>query len=144
MIIGIIGSRTRNSEEDFDSLINYLFNLVIEKKQLQLKDITIVTGDCDTGGDKFARDIIGMFECKPDIKRVKDPETGEDMDFSNHRWFDYFTMCSIFYDRNERIAKEPLDLLIALVTVDRTGGTENTIKHFKRLNKDWKKKLILL
>jgi hypothetical protein len=66
------------------------------------------------------------------------------MDFNNHKWFDYDTMCNIFYRRNEEIAKEPMDYLLALVAPDRKGGTENTIKYFKQYNKDWKKKLIII
>ena len=141
MIIGIVGSRKRNSDGDFGRLIVKLRQLERETKR-EIKKI--ITGDCDEGGDKFARDIADMFGYEIDVKKIKDPETGEEMDFKNHRWFEYFTMCSIFYDRNEEIAKEPLDYLIALVAPDRTGGTENTIKHFKKYHKDWKDKLILL
>ena len=136
MIVGIVGSRRRNSEEDRSKLYLYLS---------RIGEITkIVTGDCDEGGDKFARDYTNDRGIELDVKRIKDPKTGKEMDFKNHKWFDWFTMCTIFYDRNEEIAKEPLDYLIALVTPDRKGGTENTIRHFRRLHKDWKDKLIIL
>ncbi len=136
MIVGVVGSRRRNTEEDRSKLYLYLS---------RIGDIdTIVTGDCTKGGDKFARDYANDHGIELDEKKIKDPETGEEMDFKNHRWFDYLNMCTIFYNRNEEIAKEPLDFLISIVAPDRKGGTENTIRHFKRLNKDWEKKLIII
>ena len=154
MMIGIVGSRRRNFSEDVRTLERTFVKILATKLGIyfgdiddlgsSLKDVTIVTGDCDEGGDFFARYLSIIYKCKLDVKRIKDPETGEEMDFKNHRWFPYLEMVQIFYDRNEEIAKEPLDYLIALVTPYRTGGTENTIKHFKRLHKDWKEKLIIL
>ena len=141
MIIGIVGSRRRNEERDFGKLVAKLSQLERETGREIEK---IVTGDCSEGGDKFARDIADMFGYEIDVKKIKDPETGEEMDFKNHRRFEYFTMCSIFYDRNEEIAKEPLDYLIALVAPDRKGGTENTIYWFKRHHPNWEFKLIIL
>ena len=146
MKIGIIGSRRRNSHMDERKLHDKLWEIAV-KHGIYTDEFTIVTGDCDEGGDKFARKFAKYGEkagVKLDVKRIKDPQTGEEMDFKNHKWFDWFTMCTIFYDRNEEIAKEPLDYLIALVTPDRKGGTENTIRHFRRLHKDWKDKLIIL
>jgi len=138
MIIGIVGSRRRNSEKDFGKTVTELARLERRTKRFIKK---IVTGDCCEGGDKFAKDIAYMFGYDIEVKYKLDPETGEKL----IRYIDdYYEFCRVCYDRNEEIAKEPLDYLIALVTPDRTGGTENTIKHFKRLHKDWKKKLILL
>lgn len=154
MIVGIVGSRRRNSQKDL-RILERTFNEVLAIKLgvyfgdiddlgSSLKDVTIVTGDCDVGGDFFAVYLSFIYKCKLDVKRIRDPDTGEVMDFKNHRWFPYLEMVQIFYDRNEEIAKEPLDYLLALVHPSRTGGTENTIKHFKRHHKDWEKKLILL
>ena len=141
MIIGIVGSRRRNSDGDFGRLIVKLRQLERETER-EIKKI--VTGDCDEGGDKFARDIADMFGYEIDVKKIKDPETGEEMDFKNHRWFDYKTICNIFYKRDEEIAKEDMDYLLALVSPYRTGGTEKTIKYFKRHHADWEDKLIIL
>jgi len=141
MIVGIVGSRRRNTEKDKAKLIIKLGFLELTIGRLIKK---IVTGDCDEGGDKFARDIVDLFGYEKDVKRIKDPETGWEMDFKNHKWFPYCEMVQIFYDRNEEIAKEPLDYLIALVAHDRKGGTENTIKHFKKYNEDWEDKLIII
>ena len=145
--IGIVGSRRRKSESDFKKLGRTFNRVIVQFLGVYFEDldkVTIVTGDCDEGGDKFAKRLADIYGCELDEKKIKDPETGEEMDFKNHRWFPYLTMCQIFYDRNEEIAKEPLDYLIALVAPDRKGGTENTIRHFRRLHKDWKDKLIIL
>jgi len=141
MIIGIVGSRRRNKETDFMKLVGKLAQLEREGEKEVEK---IVTGDCDEGGDKFARDIADMFGYEIDVKRIKDPYTEEEMDFKNHRWFNYFNICNIFYKRDTEIVKEPLDYLIALVAPDRTGGTEYTITQFKKYHKDWDDKLIIL
>ena len=144
--IGIVGSRRRNSDEDYNILI-HTFNRIIGKLlgvYFGELEVTIVTGDCDEGGDKFAREIAETFDCILDEKKIKDPDTGEEMDFKNHKWFDYLTICGIYYSRNEEIAKEPLDYLLALVAPDRKGGTENTIRHFKRYHPNWEFKLIII
>ena len=141
MIVGVVGSRRRNTAKDKAMLIIKLGHLELTTGRLIKK---IVTGDCDEGGDKFAKDIVDIFGYQLDVKRIKAPETGEEMDFNAHKWFDYLTICNIYYSRNEEIAKEPLDYLVALVTPDRKGGTENTIRHFRRLHKDWEEKLIII
>lgn len=138
MIVGIVGSRRRNNEEDRSKLYLYLS---------RIGDITkIVTGDCWCGGDEFAGDYADQYDIELDVKYKRDPETNQIIpdyiDESEH--YDYYTFCKICYARNEEVAKEPLDFLIALVSDDRTGGTENTIKYFKRYHKDWKDKLIIL
>jgi len=143
MIIGIVGSRRRNTAEDYLNLCWKIVELERSNNTLTKK---IVTGDCDEGGDKFARKIAEDIteDIELDVKRIRDPETGEEMDFKNHRWFNYFNMCNIFYKRDKEIVKEPLDYLIALVAPDRTGGTEYTITQFKKYHKDWEDKLIIL
>ena len=142
MIVGIVGSRRRDSEEDRSKLYLYLSRIG--------KIDTIVTGDCYKGGDNFARDYANQHHIFfLDVKFKRDPETDEILvpvfvRWAKHWKYDRLTFTKICYKRNEEIAKEPLDFLIALVSCDRTGGTENTIKHFRRLHKDWKEKLILL
>jgi len=152
--IGIIGSRRRNSQEDLRALEKVFNKLLatelgvyfgdIDDLGSSLKDVTIVTGDCDTGGDFFAKYLASIYRCKLDVKRIRDPDTGEEMDFKYHRWFNYKTICDIFYKRDEEIAKENLKYLLALVAPSRKGGTEKTIKYFKKYHKDWEKKLILI
>lgn len=142
MIVGIVGSRRRNTKEDYLNLCWKIVELERNNNTLTKK---IVTGDCSEGGDKFARKIADDTEdIELDVKKIKDPFTEEEMDFKNHRYFDYFIMCNIFYRRDEEIAREDLDYLIALVAPDRKGGTEYTIEYFKRCHKDWEDKLIIL
>ena len=147
MILGIVGSRRRNSKEDYLSLCWKIAELEHENNSLVEK---IVTGDCDEGGDKFARKIADETDgIELDVKYKRDPETGERVKPPINRCvkqqrYDYWTFTGICYARNEEIAKEPLDYLIALVAFDRKGGTENTIRHFRRLHKDWKDKLVII
>lgn len=143
MKVAIIGSRSRDEPEDLEQLIAKFLELD-EKERIT----EIVTGDCFKGADQYARDILTHFsfgyEIKLTVKRIKHPKTGEEMDFNDHPWFDYFTLCKIFYARDKEIAKEDVDYLIALVNKDRSGGTEKTISYFKKYHKDWRKKLILI
>ena len=151
MIIGIIGSRRRASTPDFVLLKRRLKKLVTKRNiRGKLSDIDkIVTGDCETGGDNFARIIAKNNGIECDVKYKKDLFTGEkweqqlDKDGKvvrvGHKAFTQ--MC---YNRNEEIAKENLDYLFCLVARDRTGGTENTIEKFKEFHYDWEEKLILV
>lgn len=169
MIIGIIGSRRRTSVDDRDVLhlkvsqliFSYFGNTldhfvkcgvllgesldeISEYYDRIYRQVKIITGDCNKGGDEFARGLCKIYPFKLDVKKIRDPMTGEELDFDDHAYFDYYTMCNIYYDRNKEIAKENLDYLIALVAPDRTGGTEKTIEFFKKYHKDWEKKLIIL
>ena len=137
MIIGIVGSRRRNKEIDFGKIVLKLSQL---ERKTEREIEKIVTGDCDEGGDKFARDIADMFGYEIDVKFKRDLKNGEKFLGWAHNW-EFTKMC---YSRNEEIAKEPLDYLIALVAPDRTGGTEYTITQFKKYHKDWEDKLIIL
>lgn len=134
--IGIVGSRRRSSEEDY----NILYKKVCELERNEPIE-KFVTGDCRVGGDAFCRTIALYWGRNLEVKYKIDPETDDIL----HRFIkDYYKFTQICYMRNEEIAKESLDYLIALIAPDRKGGTENTIKHFKRYHKDWKKKLILI
>lgn len=119
MKIGIVGSRKRNTIQDKQLIEQYLKNVTISE---------IVSGGCKQGADKFAEEIsveqnipIKLF--LPELKNVKY----------------YYEATEKYYKRNKQIA-EYCDILIALVSKDRKGGTENTIKYAKQLNK----KIILL
>ena len=126
MIVGIIGSRRRNSEKDRSKLSKYLSRIGNIDK--------IITGDCLKGGDKFAREIAKEFNIELDVKKVEFPPNCSP----------YYDFVKAYYKRDEEIAKEEMNFLIALVSDDRTGGTEKTIEYFKQYHEDWKYKLILL
>lgn len=110
MIIGIIGSRRRNSETD---------KILIEKELLKLladnKDVKICSGGCPKGGDKFAEQLASKYHL-PKLIHKADWSKGKSAGFI----------------RNGLIA-ESSDILIACVAADRKGGTEDTIKKFKKM-----------
>jgi len=115
MIIGIIGSRKRDTDEDFN-LVEDVF------LQTYKQDDTLVSGGCPKGGDRFA-EIIAKKYCIP-IK----------IHYAN--WSLFGPRAG--FQRNSLIASDA-DILIACISSDRTGGTEDTIRKFSK-----KKTLILV
>lgn len=112
--IGIVGSRRRNTEEDFQ---------IVKKKLLSVYSVgdVIVSGGCPKGADKFAerlaeelgiRDTMVIFPA--DWKRF-----GRGAGFI----------------RNTDIAKLS-EYLIACVAENRKGGTEDTITKFMKFHSD--------
>lgn len=123
MIVGIVGSRRRNT---------YLDKALIEKELLKLldenKDITICSGGCKQGGDRFAEELALKYKLQKKIFPA---------DWSKHG-----KAAGII--RNTDIALTS-EILIACVSSDRTGGTEDTIKKFKKFHPlNWEKDLILV
>lgn len=125
--IGIVGSRNRDTDADFE-----LVKSALQKIYTPLD--VIISGGCKFGGDRFAINLALMFELDyieypPDKSSFKPPL---------QHWM--FTKAN--YDRNTLIAHGS-DVLIACVSADRKGGTEDTIKKFI---KHWKgtKQLILV
>jgi hypothetical protein len=117
-IIGIVGSRTRSTSIVFS---------IIEKKFLELYEDGdwICSGGCGQGADKFAEQLakqkgVPILIFYPNYKKYGVPAT---------------------FIRNSEIAKHS-NILIACVSHDRTGGTEDTIKKF--LAEKEKEKLYLL
>ena len=107
----IIGSRRRNEPEDF---------LIVEQELLEIykEGDLLVSGGCPKGGDKFAEDISAKYN----IWMVVWPaEWNKDGQY--RRWAGF--------ERNTIIAQNG-DVVIACVADDRTGGTEDTIKKFKK------------
>jgi hypothetical protein len=108
--IGIVGSRRRDGVQDF---------LKVEKALLEIfsTDDWIVSGGCPKGGDRFAEVLaknygISILIHYPDWKR--------------------FGKAAGFH-RNTKIAKDA-SILTACVALDRTGGTEDTVKKFVKLH----------
>jgi len=110
--IGIVGTRRRNSSEAFKKIKEVFLEVYEEGDQL-------VSGGCPKGGDRCAEQIA--------------KELGIPITIFFPKWNKYGTGAGFI--RNADIAKES-DILIACVSSDRSGGTENTIKHFiKKLKK---------
>lgn len=119
-IIGIIGSRTRNENSDFKLLEELFFKLYKE-------DDIICSGGCPKGGDYFASILSKQYS----IDYLLFPAN----------WKQYGK--SAGYKRNYKIAKWS-EILIAIVSKDRTGGAEHTINLFLNEYKKGESNLYLL
>jgi hypothetical protein len=108
--IGIIGSRRRNSGIDQKAVREKFFEIYEDGDW-------IVSGGCPQGGDRFAEKI------------AKDNGIPIIIFYAN--WKKYGKGAGFM--RNGDIA-ENSDFIIACVTEDRTGGTEDTIKKFLKIN----------
>ena len=127
MKVGIVGSRRRNIEEDKNILRQALIKLIENGYASSL-----VSGGCPKGADKFAEElaeelILPIKIFKPKFEEMK----------NQTRW-EYARVC---FERNTLIAMES-DILIAVVALDRKGGTEDTIKKFKKFHGE--RKVLLL
>lgn len=119
----IIGSRRRDTDEDFQIVYN-------EFKKHYVDGDIIVSGGCPKGGDKFAEIIarrLGLTEVngKLIIHRAVSPPKG------SPRW----QWATAFYERNTVVAAESNEdtVVIACVQEDRKGGTEDTIRKIRNL-----------
>jgi len=109
MRIGIVGSRRREDKENVEDLVD----------TLDENDV-VVSGGCK-GVDTWAE--------KRAIERGLEVDIYEpDFDGCD----EYYDYCQAYYDRNREIVKNS-DVIYAFVAEDRTGGTENTIKHAEEL-----------
>ena len=119
MNIGIIGSRKRTDRSDVIDLVNTLSDFIDD-------DITLVSGGCKKGGDAFAEFIANVC----DIPIIIHNPDGEEYDrLVADGVPERVAYARVAYARNGLIARDS-DILIALVSPDRKGGTEDTIKKF--------------
>lgn len=127
-VIGIVGSRRRNTAADLE-ILKQAF--LAEYKEGDI----ICSGGCYTGADKFAKDMAAVGKL-PYLEFPAD-------------WERFGAGAGMI--RNRDIAKAS-DVLIAMVVAESTAkggtyksGTENTIGHFKDfMANDEKRKLIIL
>lgn len=114
--IGIIGARKRDSKSDYQ-LCREVFDTIYEKGDI------IVSGACPYGGDRFAEIIAAELGL-----------TEENGGLILHRpeWEKLGRGAG--YARNTYIARDS-DILIAVVTPERKGGTEDTIKKIEKLGR---------
>jgi len=117
MILGIVGSRKRNSLAD---------KRLIESEIRRLNPSELVSGGCSLGADRFAEEL--SHEMSIPIKVFR-PKLGPKMT--------YVQAVKAYYERNGRIA-EYCDVLVAAVSPERRGGTEDTIRKAKKLGKNVK------
>jgi hypothetical protein len=112
--IGIIGTRKRDTEEDY-ILVRDKFFEIYEPGDF------ITSGGCKQGGDRFAEVIAQRYDIPIDIYYPDPVPPG------SPRWM----YTKVNYARNTLVAQNS-DTIIACVTDNRKGGTEDTLKKFKR------------
>lgn len=120
MRIGIVGSRRRNKPKD-KRAVEKALQAILKRN----RNITIVSGGCPQGGDRFAEELAKKYELTITIFRAK--------------WKKYGRIAG--FKRNTHIAKRS-DILIACVAKDRKGGTEDTIKKFLKKSDSSNLKLV--
>lgn len=101
--IAIIGSRSRDSQEDYQACLKSFFEIYEEGDE-------IVSGGCPKGGDRFAEVIAKKYQIPIKIYYAQWNKLGKSAGFA----------------RNTNIAQDA-DVIIAVVSTDRKGGTEDTI-----------------
>lgn len=111
-VIGIIGTRRRDTDADFR---------IVENEFLRHyhKGDVICSGLCPKGGDRFA---VLLAE------KYRTPTIWHKANWEKHGRAAGFV-------RNSYIAEDS-QLLIACVADDRKGGTEDTLRKFKKLGKN--------
>lgn len=109
--IGIVGSRRRDSQKDFEQCEKAFLEIYEEGDQL-------VSGGCPKGGDKFCEILAKKYQVPIKIYYAQWDKLGKRAGFA----------------RNTDIAKDS-DVLIALVAPDRTGGAEDTIRKVYAMGK---------
>lgn len=115
--VGIVGSRRRNNMPDR----KMVYALVEQLKQENPGRLVLVSGGCPKGADSFTEEAGRLFGVpvvvyKPDLSKPS-RYTAEP-----------------FFARNQQVAADSHELY-CLVSPDRTGGTENTIRHMLEFKK---------
>jgi len=110
-IIGIIGTRIRDSQTDLNCVRKALYKIYKDGDE-------IVSGGCPQGGDRFAEVLAKSMQIPIKIYYAQWAVYGKSAGFR----------------RNGLIAKDA-DILIACVAEDRKGGTEDSINKYLKLGK---------
>jgi hypothetical protein len=111
-IIGIVGSRRRNTAADYEKVRQAFMDIYED-------DDRIVSGGCSQGADSFAEIIAKSVQVPIMIYYAQWNKLGKRAGFA----------------RNGDIAEDS-DVLIACIAEDRTGGTEDTIRKYLKLGKE--------
>lgn len=109
--IGIVGSRRRDTEEDFEQCKKIFLSIYKEGDE-------IVSGGCPRGGDRFAEILAKKYGIPIKIYFPNWEKHGKAAGFV----------------RNTCVAEDS-DILIAVAAPDRKGGTENTIHKAEKMGK---------
>jgi hypothetical protein len=111
-VIGIIGSRRRNSKEDLELCRKEFLHIYEEGED------SLVSGGCPKGGDRFCEIFAKEYGIPIKIHYADWEKYGKSAGFK----------------RNTYIA-EDADVLICVVAPDRAGGTEDTVKKAQKMGK---------
>jgi hypothetical protein len=133
--IGIVGSRRRDMPEDFILVLKAFFDVVGIRSTFgadpALDNVVIVSGGCKKGGDRFAKLIYNSWSNRnPGLEYLEHLPKLEGV--TDEKIYKYM-YAKAAYARNNLIAQDS-DVLIACVAADRKGGTEHTIKEFRRIH----------
>lgn len=118
--VGVVGSRRRNTLHDRKIVFGFLDRLIELNPH---REIVIVSGACPKGADAFAAEyarITGVSLVEFPVPKVSYGSRGE--------------FAQAAFARNKLIADDSV-IGLALVAMDRTGGTENTVKHYTKQGK---------
>jgi len=111
--VAIVGSRRRKCK-----------GLVVALVQSLPMDATVVSGGCPDCADQWAEEEAKRLGLQTDIYRPNTKGLKQ-----------YHQIVQAYYARNRQVALH-CDIMFAFVAKDRTGGTENAIKHAYDLNKE--------
>lgn len=117
--IGIIGTRKRDSIVDFLKVARVF-------EYLYYPGDLIVSGGCKRGGDRFAEILADIVRIEPTLYLPDESKLDTSLNYKAA----YAKIC---YERDKLIARHS-DELIACVSPERTGGTEYTLKRWKKLH----------
>lgn len=115
-VIGIVGSRRRDTFDDYWAC-RKAFDLIYKPGD------KIVSGGCEKGGDRFAELIAKELGITAIIH------------YAGKKHKNKAEFCRAAFGRNTLIAID-CTILIAVVAIDRTGGTEDTVKKVLARNKE--------
>jgi len=112
VVIGIVGSRRRNAKQDRKA-VRLAYESLVEQSGKPVDQITLCSGLCPQGGDEFARQFAEA--------------NGHPTLWFPAEWDKHGRAAGFI--RNTDIA-ENSEWLIACVSPDRKGGTEDTVTKF--------------
>ena len=125
--IGIVGSRRRAEDSDYEKTERAFFQIYDEGD-------TIVSGGCPKGGDRFAEIIAEKYEIPIVIYQAEWDDLTQPDARIKENWRGKYD-ANAGFRRNTFIARDA-DVLIAVVASDRKGGTEDTIRKYRKMGKD--------
>lgn len=140
MNIGVVGSRRRNTLQDFVLVGLALSELLIDAQEVEyMGSIRLVSGGCEKGADSIVLFLTDHFElAKPIIHLPVLPDDWDELVGIQRKW----AYAKAAYARNKLIARDST-VLIACAALDRKGGTEDTVKSFKKLHKGYRRVILV-